>query len=112
MPIANIIIHPDLQEATSTASAVVDRWCAHARIAAEHVTINVVCTDAQAGTRYEAMAFVYLPTLWPEPRINDIQRGLLRAISETWRIDPSAVHIVTTMVQSGHVASGDRIETW
>lgn len=112
MPIANIIIHPDVPQPPDPASALIDTWCHHARISAEHVTINIVSADAQAGTRYEAMAFVYLPTLWPDTRITDIQRGLACAIADTWRIDPSAVHIVTTMVQSGHVAIGDRTETW
>ena len=111
MPIANCIA----PAAILSASAVDDMtrtWSEASGVGPEHMTINLVARTAQVGAAYEAMVFLYPPSTWRADQVRDLQAGLATAVCRHLDLTPPEVHVLTTMVESGHVLDDGEIQEW
>lgn len=87
----------------------VERWSSHAGVGPEHMTLQLVEVDAQQGRPYEAVAWLHLPALWSEERVERLQLGLARALAEALDVPADQVMVLTSIVPSGRVVEGGRI---
>jgi hypothetical protein len=112
MPIANILLREDITAPAAGLDALIDRWSRASGISASHMTVNLMTGVHQAGAAFDAMAFLYLPTLWSGEQVDALQTGLATAIGTHFAVPPKRVQIIVTPVQSGHAAVGGTIERW
>lgn len=71
-------------------------------IGAEEMTVNLVRVD-QGGKRYAAMAWLQLPSLWSDDEVVALGEGLAAALAEALAVDPAALQVLTTVLESGSV---------
>jgi hypothetical protein len=66
MPIANchVLSMPD----DFGPSVIVEAWSRHSGIEPDEMTLDLVAVH-QGGKRYRAIAWLYLPSLWPEEAV-------------------------------------------
>lgn len=111
MPIANCIISPELTATLEQPQSLIELWSGHSGQSSEHMTVNLISSIAQVGAGYKIMAFLYLPSLWSDKAVSQLQIGLARSLAEGFACDLSSVQIITTMVNSGFVVeNGEQIE--
>lgn len=109
MPIAHVACaDPDVR---LDPGAVVGRWSELAGVDAEHMTVNVTAAR-QGGTEYRLMADLRLPSLWSPPQVEELQLALATALAECAELKPAEVHVLTSIVQTGHVVEGGEIRRW
>lgn len=111
MPIANCFVS-DTDLSRCDLDDVVRLWSEQAGIAADEMTVNVVATDGQGGRRYRVMAHLDLPSLWSEADVARLQLGLARALSRGLGVELAEVHVITSIVSSGHVVEAGEIQEW
>tara|TARA_R110002049_G_scaffold161450_13_gene327029 strand:+ start:1909 stop:2238 length:330 start_codon:yes stop_codon:yes gene_type:complete len=109
MPIANCTITPEISGCSEELIAL---WASESGISSEHMTINIVTTSGQVGSKYAAMATLLLPSLWSDSEISSLQLGLARALAQYYAIPVTEVHVVTTIVPSGRVVESGREVEW
>lgn len=76
------------------------------------MTINLVAGTQQTGAAYRVMAILYLPSLWNAAHVRGLQIGLARALSSGLALPPAEVHVITTVVESGHVVEHGETQEW
>ena len=109
MPIANCIVSPDCCSTVQESLSFL--WARESGKSEEHMTINVTQYDRQFGKSYPVMANLLLPSAWPVEDVSRLQSGLAQALSLFFSLPVSRIHIVTLIVQSGHVVeNGHRIQ--
>ena len=109
MPIVNCFLAPDAEE--PDAQAIVAAWSQRSGIAADEMTVNVVRAQ-QGGKGYEVMAWLYLPSLWPEEDVAALGEGLAVALADVVHVRPSEVQVVTSIVTSGLVVEAGETLRW
>ena len=75
------------------------------------MTVNLVAAR-QGGKRYAAMAWLYLPSLWPDEAVVALSEGLAAALADALAVDPSSVQVLTSIVPPGLVIEDGRIVHW
>lgn len=111
MPIANCFVRGDLPPA-SALERLIDAWSETSGVAPEHMTINLVPTAGQVGAAYRLMAFLYLPSLWSAEQVRTLQAGLADALCQVLSLSPREVHVITSIVASGHVVEAGEPQEW
>ena len=111
MPIANCLVRGELPPA-SALERLVDAWSEASGVGPEHMTINVIPSAAQVGAGYRLMAFLYLPSLWSAEQVRALQTGLATALSQVLSLPPADVHVITSIVASGHVVEAGGTQEW
>jgi hypothetical protein len=109
MPIANCFVASAPAELDP--DAIVAAWSDRSGIDAGEMTVNVVHAQ-QGGKRYEAMAWLYLPSLWSEADVAALGEGLAAALADVLAVHPSAVQVVTSIVAPGLVVEAGRAVHW
>ena len=109
MPIANCIISSDCIEGSGN---LVELWSSESDISSEHMTINIIASSKQIGNKYRVMANLYLPSMWSDQNITELQVGLARALAQYFTLALSEVHVVTSIVKSGLVVESGENSTW
>lgn len=109
MPIANCIITGAAP--VVSADDVVATWQARSGIESDEMTVNLIRAD-QGGRRYGVMAWLHLPSLWSESEVIAWSRGLAAALAETFALEPDAVHVETSILESGSVVESGRVLRW
>jgi hypothetical protein len=89
----------------------VSAWARCSGIGADEMTVNMVRAE-QGGKRYAVMAWLYLPSLWPERDASALAEGLAAALAGSLAVDLSAVQVVTSVVPSGAVVETGRTLRW
>jgi hypothetical protein len=109
MPIANCFLAQASEQ--PDAQAIVAAWSQRSGIDADEMTVKVV--DAQQGGKaYAVMAWLYLPSLWPEEDVVALGEGLAAALADVLHVDASAVQVLTSIVNSGLVVDGGETLRW
>ncbi len=112
MPIANCLLHNVPDELESQLDSLTALWSQESGISTKQMTINLMTSTRQIGTAYRVMAFLYLPSLWDAEQVRQLQVGLARAFSRALAMTPDDVHVITSIVDSGHVVEGGKPQTW
>lgn len=110
MPIANCFVRDDVADPAQVAELAV-RWSEESGIDGEHMTVNLARVT-QAGAPYRVMAFLHLPSLWNAEQIDRLQLGLARALADYFGLPASEVHVITSIVQPGHVVEEGETQRW
>lgn len=109
MPIANCFI--GLVEEDLDPDVIVDAWSKRSGISSDEMTVNLIPMRA-GGKRYAVTAWLYLPSLWSAQEITALGEGLAAALAVTFGVEPSAVQVVTSIVQSGSVVEAGETLRW
>lgn len=110
MPIANCFVSNDSPLAVDP-EAVVEAWVAASGVETEEMTLNISAVD-QGGKAYAVMAWLYLPSLWSEHHVIALSEGLAAALAGEAGVEPSAVQVITEIVESGAVVESGKIIRW
>lgn len=109
MPIANchvLSMPEDLDP-----SDIVDAWSRHSGIGSDEMTLDLVAVH-RGGKRYGAIAWLYLPSLWPEEAVAALSTGLAAALAEALDVESSSVQVLTSILTSGLVVEAGEIVRW
>ena len=109
MPIANC--HVVSMRDNLDPNAIVADWSRRSGIEPDEMTLNLVAVR-QGGKRYSAMAWLYLPSLWPEEAVVALSKGLAAALADALDVEHASVQIVTSIVESGMVVEAGEIVYW
>jgi hypothetical protein len=109
MPIANchVLSMPD----DLGPSDIVEAWSRHSGIEPDEMTLDLVAVQ-QGGKRYRAIAWLYLPSLWPEEAVDALATGLAAALAEALDVESSSVQVLTSIMTSGLVVEAGEIMHW
>jgi hypothetical protein len=75
------------------------------------MTLDFVAVK-QGGKRYRAIAWLYLPSLWPEEAVAALATGLAAALAEALDVELSSVQVLTSILTSGLVVEAGEIMHW
>ena len=109
MPIANCYFASPTDQLD--AHAIVSAWSDRSGIDADEMTVNLVPVD-QGGKPYAVMAWLYLPSLWSEDDVVVLSEGLAAALADLFRVQSSAVQVLTSIVESGLVVEAGETLHW
>ena len=109
MPIANCFVASPTDHLA--AHTVVAAWSDRSGIDADEMTVNLVQVE-QGGKRYAVMAWLYLPSLWSEEDLVALTEGLAAALADVFRVQSSAIQVVTSIVESGLVVEAGETLHW
>ncbi|MEM7319034.1 MAG: hypothetical protein AAF408_08425 [Pseudomonadota bacterium] len=112
MPIANVFLRPDHPGLSGGLGDVTALWADAAGVSADHMTVNLVPLSGQEGVRFDAVAVLYLPTVWSSDQVGALQLGLTNALAAALGLSRSAIQVVVSMIQSGHATTGSTVEIW
>ncbi len=111
MPIANCFIRGELP-ADSEIEGVTALWSEESSVGEEHLTINVIAGTRQDGAAYKLMGVLYLPSSWSVEQVRRLQLGLVRSLCRRFALPPAEVHVITSIVGSGHVVESGETQEW
>jgi hypothetical protein len=109
MPIANCLVASVPNDLDT--SQIVAAWSNRSRIDSDEMTINLL-EALQAGKPYAVMAWLYLPSVWPDDAVTALSEGLAAALADAFVVEPSSVQVVTSIVASGLVVEGGETVHW
>jgi hypothetical protein len=61
------------------------------------MTLDLIAVQ-QGGKRYGAIAWLFLPPLWPEEAVAAIVTGLAAALAEALDVESSSVQVLTVIL--------------
>jgi hypothetical protein len=109
MPIANC--HVLSMPTGLDPSDIVAAWSRHSGIEPDEMTLDLVAVQ-RGGKRYEAIAWLYLPSLWPEEAVAALSTGLAAALAEALDVESASVQVLTSILTPGSVVEAGRIVHW
>lgn len=112
MPIANVLVDKSLEIGEANLTDFTSSWSTESGVSSEHMTVNFVPGVCQRGVGYHLMATLHLPSLWSEDRVEALQVGLARALADRFGIGSNRVHVMTIIIQSGHVVEEGQTQSW
>jgi hypothetical protein len=92
-------------------SGIVETWSRHSGIESDEMTLDLVAVQ-RGGKRYEAIAWLYLPSLWPEEAVAALSTGLAAALAEALDVETASVQVLTSILTPGSVVEAGRIVHW
>jgi hypothetical protein len=92
-------------------SDIVEAWSRHSEIEPDEMTLDLVAVE-QGGKRYRAIAWLYLPSLWPDEAVAALATGLAAALAEALDVESSSVQVLTSILTSGSVVEAGEIMHW
>jgi hypothetical protein len=109
MPIANC--HVLSMAEGLDPSEIVAAWSRRSGIEPNEMTLDLVAVQ-RGGKRYAAIAWLYLPSLWPEEAVAALSTGLAAALAEALQVESSSVQVLTSILTSGMVVEAGEIVDW
>ncbi|MFA3789771.1 hypothetical protein AB6T38_01495 [Aliiglaciecola sp. SL4] len=109
MPIANCVIS---QECSQSAGSLIALWAQESEISPQHMTINIITSSEQLGSKYKIMANLALPSMWSTSDISLLQIGLAKALSKHFSVTINEVHVITNIITSGMVVESGQEIKW
>jgi hypothetical protein len=109
VPIANCLVAsvPDDLDM----SEIVAAWSNRSGIDSDEMTINLLEAH-QAGKPYAVLAWLYLPSIWPDAAVTALSEGLAAALADAFVVERSSVQVVTSIVASGLVVEDGETVHW
>jgi hypothetical protein len=111
VPIANCFLRGE-HPAEADVDRLIALWSEESDVGPEEMTINLIAGARQGGSSYRLMALLFLPSLWSRDAVDRLQRGLAAALSRGLGLSPSDVHVITSIVDSGHVVENGQTQEW
>ena len=111
MPIANCFIKKELLKKPNKYQLVED-WVSSINVDVEDITLNLIAAFEQLGNNYKIMVQLYLPSLWTENNIKNIQVQLIRVLKNFFEVKEKDIFILTNIIKSGHVVENGQIIRW
>lgn len=111
MPIATCFLKNKKAD-KNTLDVIANEWSTAINVDVKDISITFVQDYYQAGQNYSALVYLYLPSLWSEKSINNIQTELINLLVKHLNISHDRILIITSIVQSGHVVENGGIVTW
>ncbi|SHF82147.1 hypothetical protein SAMN05443144_113152 [Fodinibius roseus] len=111
MPIANCFIkdkhvsQQELQELT-------ERWAEQVNVDIKDICLTFIPNCMQGGQQYDVLVNLYLPSLWDQDNIKQIQKSLLNILKGFFGTEASEIFIMTSIIRSGHVVEDGEIVEW
>lgn len=112
MPIAQILLPPDLAPNAADCDQVIRLWAKNAEVTTANMSVFFTPTLAQTGGSLSVLGLLYLPTLWRPQQVDLLQCGLASALADTCDVPLEQIQVITTLVPSGQTAVGGQSETW
>ncbi|VUD58532.1 hypothetical protein TDB9533_02446 [Thalassocella blandensis] len=109
MPIANCIVSPECKLGDKD---LIQLWSEASGISASEMTVNLTESLYQHGKPYKIMSVLYLPSIWSSSHVSQLQTSLAKALATCFSIPINEVHIITTIVESGHVVEAGEVQAW
>jgi len=111
MPIVNCFIK---EKALSPEKLkhIVNDWAELIGVNTEDICINVLTNFVQHGQQYEALAYLYLPSLWKEQAVEHIQKSLVEVLRRALNTTADQVMLLTSIIPSGHVVEKGKLVKW
>ena len=109
MPIANCVI---TQECVPNSGNLIQLWASESGISPEHMTVNIITSSEQLGSKYKIMANLSLPSMWSASDISLLQLGLAKSLSHYFAVTINEVHVITNIVTSGMVVDSGQEVKW
>ncbi len=109
MPVANCIV---TSECRASNYNVIDIWANESGQSPEHMTVNITTSSQQLGKRYNAMAILFLPSLWSDSAISSLQLGLAKALAKAYGLSLDDVNVITNIVEPGFVVESGKEVKW
>jgi hypothetical protein len=111
VPIANCFVRGELP-ADVDVEGLIALWSEESDVGPEEMTINLIAGARQGGSSYRLMAMLFLPSLWSPDAMRRLQRGLAAALSRGLELPLADVHVITSIVDSGHVVENGETQEW
>ncbi len=92
--------------------ALAKKWADKINVHIRDISLTAISDFVQAGEQYSAMIHLFLPSLWPEDDIGNIQRTLCEVFREYLNADASEIFILTSIIGSGHVLENGEVAQW
>ena len=112
MPIANCIITSKCRSSLDLSESLITIWSNESKISSEHMTVNVIESNAQYGNEYAVMANLLLPSMWSCNAISSLQIGLANALAQYFDVTLNSVHVTTSIINSGMVVEDGKEIKW
>ncbi|MBT1703557.1 hypothetical protein [Chryseosolibacter indicus] len=109
MPVATILSKKDIH---SSGQQIIDSWAEEIGIESNDITINIITDFSQFGNSYPIMVNLYLPTIWNEESVKQIQLSLIEVLSKHLKTEAKDIFIMTMLISSGHVVDKGQIGVW
>jgi len=90
----------------------VHQWSEKIQVDEKDITMTFVTKYVQVGHKYEFMVFMYLPILWSNKSISNVQTTLLELLIDTFKVTPKEIFILTNTIESGNVVENGKEITW
>ena len=87
-------------------------WAKEIAVSEKDISIHVFNTFSLAGEQYELKVELYLPSLWSEEAIRNIQNSFLISSEQILGIKHKDTFLMTQVIKSGHVIDRGRLEEW
>lgn len=111
MPIANCFIK-ETQVSQKEIQSLAKEWAKQVNVDVKDICLTFIPNCVQGGQQYNILINLYLPSLWPDEKVKDIQKCLLTILSNHFRLEPSKIFIITSIIKSGHVVDNGDIVEW
>jgi hypothetical protein len=111
MPIANCLVR-HRKITPEEIQKLAEEWALEIGVDAKDVCLTFIPNVIQGGQQYEALVNLYLPSLWSDADIRHIQTSLSTLLTKFLNTERSAVFIITSIVQSGHVIENGDVVDW
>ncbi|MDW7694479.1 hypothetical protein R9C00_06990 [Flammeovirgaceae bacterium SG7u.111] len=110
MPIATIYTQEPISQ--EKWEAVVFSWAQKIRVDVKDISIHIVSNFMTAGAKYDMKVHLFLPSLWGESPIKEIQNTFLETVQDKLGVSEKEVIIITQIIDSGHVVDRGKTEKW
>ncbi len=87
-------------------------WAEESSVDGNYMTINFITIAQQLGSAYSIMVNLYLPNLWSEDQVKIIQSSLAVVLAKHFGIHINEIHVITQLVESGHVFENGEQQSW
>lgn len=111
MPIATCFLKNKKAD-DNTLGVIANEWSTVINVDVKDISITFVQDYYQAEQNYSALVYLYLPSLWSEKSIKNIQTEPLNLLIQHLNISHDRILIITSIIQSGHVIENGDVVIW
>ena len=111
MPIANCFIK-DTPVDQLELQDLAEKWASEVNVDVKDICLTFSPHCVQGGQQYKVLVNLYLPSLWSDDQVKNIQKSLLGLLMDFLEVTASEVFIMTSIIGSGHVVENGEIVEW
>ncbi|MDH5476299.1 MAG: hypothetical protein OEX22_11455 [Cyclobacteriaceae bacterium] len=111
MPVANCYIKNG-KVTQNEVHELASKWAKAIHVDAKDICITFIPDCIQGGQQYKILVNLYLPSLWSEKNIKNMQLSLFTILKNHFQYEKHEIFVITSIVQSGHVLEGGELIEW